>query len=43
MDLFFYAFTIGNNKFVGSCNATDDPYARVSIPNKVKYMNVKVF
>ena len=37
----FYAFTVSANKFGGSCNTIDDPYARVCIPNKVKNINVK--
>ena len=27
----------------GSCSTIDDPYARVSVPYKLKNMNVKVF
>ena len=39
----FYNFTVSVNKCHGSCNTTDDPYTRVSVPNKVKNMNIKVF
>ena len=39
----FYLFTVSVNKYGGSCNAIDDPYARVCVRNKIKSMNVKVF
>ena len=29
-------------KFGGSHNTTDDPYARLCVPSKVKNMNVKI-
>ena len=39
----FYQFPVSVNKCAGSCNTIDDQYARVSVPNKVKNVNVKVF
>ena len=39
----FYPFTISVNKCSGSCSTTDDPYARVCTPKKVKNTNIKVF
>ena len=39
----FYPFTGSVNKYGGSCNNIDDPYARACVPNKVKNMNVIVF
>ena len=39
----FYPFTAGFNKCDGSCNAIDDLYTRVCVPNKVTNMNIKVF
>ena len=32
----FYPFTVSFNKCGGSCQTIDDPYARISVPNKVK-------
>ena len=29
-------FTVSVNKCGGSCNTSDDPYVRVSVPDKVK-------
>ena len=43
MKLFFYPFTVIVNKFGGSCNTIDDPYARLCVSNKVKNMNAKLF
>ena len=39
----YYLFTVSVIECGGSCNTIDDPYVRVCVPNKVKYMNVKVF
>ena len=39
----FYPFTIRISKCSGSCNNINDPYAKVSIPDVIKYLNVKVF
>ena len=35
--------TISANKCGGNCNTTNNPYARVFVPKKVKNMNPKVF
>ena len=35
-------FTVRVNKCCGDCNAIDDPYAQICVPNKVKNMNLKV-
>ena len=43
MKLFFCPFTVSVHKCDGSCNTTDDPYARVCVPNKVTNLNEKVF
>ena len=39
----FYPFTVSVNKYGGTCNTIDDPYASVCVPNKVKNITVKVF
>ena len=39
----FYPFTVSVNKYGGSFNNIGDPYARVSVPDKVQNMNAKVF
>ena len=39
----FYPFAVKVNKCSGSRNTTDDPYARVCVPNKIKNLNAKVF
>ena len=39
---FSYPFTVSVNKCRGNCNAIDDPYAQICVPNKVKSMNLKV-
>ena len=36
-------FSVSVNKYDESCNTLDDPYARICVRYKVKYMNVKVF
>ena len=38
----FYPFSIKINKCSGSCNNTNDPYAKICVPNDVKDLNVKV-
>ena len=35
----YYPFTDSVNKCGGSCNSIDDPYARVSVPDKIKNIN----
>ena len=39
----FYSFTVSVSTCGGSCNTIEDSYARVSVPNKVKNMNLKLF
>ena len=39
----FYSFSIMTNKCSGNCNDINDPDAKISIPNIVKNLNVKVF
>ena len=37
----FLSIPVSANKCGGSCITIDYPYARVSVPNKVKNMNAK--
>ena len=39
----FYPFSIKTSKCSGSCNNINDPYAKISVPDVVKDLNVKVF
>ena len=39
----FYTYSIKINKYKGSCNTINDPYAKVCFPDNIKYTNVKVF
>ena len=39
----FYPYSVKINKFSGSCNNINDPYAIICIPDVVKNMNIKVF
>ena len=39
----FYKLTVSVKKHGGSYNTIDDQYVQVCVPNKVKYMNVKLF
>ena len=39
----FYPFSIKTSKCSGSCNNINDPYAKICVPNVIKYLNVKVF
>ena len=39
----FYLFSIKVNKCSGNCNDTNDPYARICVPDVIKDLNVKVF
>ena len=39
----FYPFSIKVNKCSGNCNHINDPYARICVPDTVKYLNVKAF
>ena len=38
-----YPYSYKVSKCSGSCNSINDPYARLYIPDVVKYKNVKVF
>ena len=38
-----YSYSIEINKFKGSCNTINDPYAKICIPDNIKNANVKVF
>ena len=39
----FFSFSIKTSKCSGSCNNINDPYAKPSVPDIVKNLNVKVF
>ena len=39
----FYPFSVKINRCSGNCNSINDPYARISVPDVVKNLNVKVF
>ena len=39
----FHPFSIKVNKCNGNCNDTNDPYARICVPDTVNNLNVKVF
>ena len=39
----FYPFSIKTSKWSGSCNNTNDPYAKLCIPDVFKNMHIKVF
>ena len=39
----FYRYSIKINKCKRSCNAINDPYARIYVPDEIKNTNVKVF
>ena len=39
----FYPFSIRTSKCSGSCNNTNDPYAKLCVPDVAKNLNVKVF
>ena len=39
----FYPFSIEVNKCSGSCNSTNDPYAKLCLPDVVKNLNIIVF
>ena len=38
----FYPFSIKTSKCSGSCNNINDPYAKISVPEVIKNLNVKV-
>ena len=39
----FFPFSIKTSKCRGSCNNISDSYAKISVPDVVKNLNVKVF
>ena len=39
----FYPFSIKTSKCSGSCNNTNDPYAKLCAPGAVKNFNVRAF
>ena len=39
----FYPLSIRTSKCCGSCNNTNDPYAKLCVPDTIKNLNVKVF
>ena len=39
----FYPYSIKINKCKRSCNAINDPYAKLCVPNTIKNIDVKVF
>ena len=39
----YYQFTISANKCGGSCNYIDDPCDRISVPDKVKSINIYLY
>ena len=36
----FYPFSIKTNKYSGSCNNINDPYAKLCVPDVVRNLNV---
>ena len=39
----FYPYNVLVNKCSGSCNALDDPMAKMCVPNIIKRINMKVY
>ena len=39
----FYPYLIKVNKYSGSCNNINDPFAKLCVPDVVKNINFKVF
>ena len=39
----FYPFSIKTSKCSGSCNNINDSFAKICVPDIVKYLNIKVF
>ena len=39
----FYPFSIKINKYSGNCRNINNPYAKISVPDIIKNLNVKVF
>ena len=39
----FFSFSIKTSKYSGSCNNTNNPCAKLCVPDGIKTLNVKVF
>ena len=39
----FYPYNIKINKYKGTCNTMNDPYAKICVPDQIKDTSVKVF
>ena len=39
----FFPFSIKTSKYIGSCNNTNYPYAKIFVPDIVKNLNVKKY
>ena len=39
----FYLYRIKMNKYKGSCNTINDPYAKICVPDEITNTNIKVF
>ena len=39
----FYPYSIKINRCKESCNAINEPYAKICVPDQIKNANVKVF
>ena len=39
----FYPYSIKINKFKGSCNTINYPYAKLCVPDTIKNININVF
>ena len=42
-EIYCYAFIISMKSYKGSCNTVEDPFDRICVPNKMRYVNIKVF
>ena len=42
-DNMFFSYSIIINKCKSSCNTTNDPYAKLCVPDTIENVNVKVF
>ena len=41
-ELVFYPYSIKINKCKGSCNTTNDPYAKLCVPDAIKNINISI-
>ena len=39
----FVPFSIKTSRCSGSCNNVNDPYAKICVPDILKYLNIKAF